>query len=119
MAKIKSKEDFMNNKHIKLFSVLILLLFASSALFADYYSKGQVSVDVSYSATAIRITNSSGKDLHNVKLMLNGKYQYNLGTLYKDDTETISYSRFSNAPSYLSFSSLSVFCTEGSYTVTN
>lgn len=51
--------------------------------------------------------------------MLNGKYQYNLGTLYKDDTETISYSRFSNAPSYLSFSSLSVFCTEGSYTVTN
>ena len=107
------------NMKIKILSILLLLFFACGTVFADYYSKGRVSVDVSYSATAIRITNTSGSDLHNVKLMLNGKYQYNLGTLYKDDTETISYSRFSNAPSYLSFSSLSVFCTEGSYTVTN
>lgn len=106
-------------KRVKILSVLAVLFLTCGLLFADYYSKGQVSVDVSYSSSAIRITNSSGQDLHNVKLMLNGKYQYNFGTFYKDDTETISYSNFSKAPSYMNFSSLSVFCNEGSYTVTN
>lgn len=107
------------DKRVKILSVLSVLFLACGLLFADYYSKGRVSVDVSYSSSAIRITNSSGQDLHNVRLMLNGKYQYNLGTFYKGDTETISYSDFSRAPSYMNFNSLSVFCNEGSYTITN
>ncbi|MBQ9205160.1 MAG: hypothetical protein IJP90_07935 [Treponema sp.] len=107
------------NKKLKVFFICLLVLFSCGIVFADYYSKGRVDISVSYNASAVRITNTSGQDLHNVKLILNGKYQYNLGTFYKDDTETISYSRFSSAPSYMNFSSLSLFCAEGSYTVTN
>ena len=107
----------MKNK-CKVISFLLLLILACGTAFADYYSKGRVSVDVSYSDTAIRITNTSGQSLTDVKLVLNGKYTYRLGSLDDGSTKTIYFSKF-GAPNYTSFRSLSVFCTQGSYTVTN
>lgn len=107
------------NKKQKVISIFLFFIFAFQAVFADYYSKGDVKVKVEYNYSAIRITNSGNGDIHNVKLVLNGKYIYTLGTFYKNDSEIILYSEFSGASSYLVFKSLTVFCDEGSFTVIN